>query len=119
MAAGQLLVAALVLVAASAIIDAPWTLSPPPLALGAVAMVAVFSTAIPMVLLFWLVREAGPTSASLMTLFMPVVAVTVGTVVLGEQLPWQAFVGLGLILLGAASVDGRLRRLGSQSAERV
>ncbi|MHA1569710.1 MAG: EamA family transporter, partial [Alphaproteobacteria bacterium] len=63
----------------------------------------------PVLCLFWLIRNAGAISASLMAQFMPVVAVALGAAVLGEALPWQAFAGLALILLGAISVGGNLR----------
>lgn len=109
MTAGQLITASAVLVPVSLIVDAPWTLSPSSAALGAVAWTAVIGTAAPVLLLFWLIRNAGAVSASLMTFFMPVVAVALGAAALGEALPWQAFAGLGLILLGAAAVSGRLK----------
>jgi drug/metabolite transporter (DMT)-like permease len=103
-AAGQLLSATLILVPVALIIDQPWTLSPGIEALASLAALAVFSTAIPMVLLFWLVRNAGAINASLVTLFIPLVAIGLGAALLGEQLPWQGFVGLALILLSAVSI---------------
>lgn len=112
MTAGQLVTASLVLIPASLIFDAPWTLAPSPAALAAVAAVAavaVLSTAAPALLLFWLIRNAGASNGSLVAFVIPVVAVALGAAVLGEALPWPAFVGLGLILLGAAAVGGRLR----------
>ncbi len=108
MVAGQLVVGSLVLVALSLAVDAPWGLAPSTEAVTAVAIVAVVSTAAPTLLLFWLIRRVGATNGSLMTFFMPVVAVALGAALLGEALPWQAFAGLGLILLGAAAVNGRI-----------
>lgn len=109
MTAGQLIVASIMLVPLSLIIDAPWTLTPSAGALGAVAWTAVIGTALPVLCLFWLIRNAGATSASLMALFMPVVAVAIGAAALSETLPWQAFVGLALILSGAITVGGKVR----------
>ena len=109
MTAGQLVVASIVLVPLSLAVDAPWNLTPSAGALGAVAWTAVIGTALPVLCLFWLIRNAGAIGASLMTLFMPVVAVALGAAVLGEALPWQAFAGLALILFGAISVGGNLR----------
>ncbi len=108
MAVGQLVTGSIILIALALALDAPWTLAPPVEAIGAVAAVAVVSTAVPALLLFWLIRRAGATNGSLLAFFMPVVAVALGAVVLGERLPWQAFAGLGLILLGAAAVNGRI-----------
>jgi drug/metabolite transporter (DMT)-like permease len=109
MAAGQLVTAAIILLPISLVLDAPWTLAPPAPALGAVAAVAVLSTALPALLLFWLIGRVGATNGALLAFFMPVVAVVLGVMLLGEQLPWTAVAGLGLILIGAAAVNGRLR----------
>ncbi len=103
-AAAQLLSATLMLVPAALIVDQPWTLSPGFETLASLAALAVFSTAIPMVLLFWLVRNAGAINASLVTFFIPLVAIGLGAVILGEQLPWQGFAGLALILLSAVVI---------------
>jgi drug/metabolite transporter (DMT)-like permease len=109
MAAGQLVTAALILLPLSLVLDAPWTLSPPSAALGAVAAVAVLSTALPALLLFWLIGRVGATNGALLAFFMPIVAVVLGVALLDEPLPWTAVAGLGLILIGAAAVNGRLR----------
>lgn len=109
MTAGQLITATVLLVPVSLVLDAPWTLSPSIEAVGAVVWTGIVGTAVPVLCLFWLIRNAGAVSASLMTFFMPVVAVGLGAAVLGEALAWQAFAGLGLILLGAAGVSGRIR----------
>lgn len=110
MTAGQLIVGAVVLTLAALVVDAPWQLAPSAAAIGAVAATAVLSTVLPTLLLFWLVRNAGASNASLATFFIPVTAVALGTAALGESLPWTAFAGLGLILLGAAAVGGRFKR---------
>ena len=66
------------------------------------------STSLPAFLLFWLIQRVGATNGSLLAFFMPVVAVTLGTTLLGETLSGPAFAGLGLIMLGAAAVTGRI-----------
>jgi drug/metabolite transporter (DMT)-like permease len=58
-----------------------------------------------MSLYFVVVRRIGATRSSLVPLFIPVVAVVLGTVVLGERLPLEAFIGLALILAGAFAVS--------------
>ena len=60
-----------------------------------------------MSLYFVVVRRIGATRSSLVPLFFPVVAVALGTVVLGERLPLEAFIGLALILAGALAVSSR------------
>lgn len=111
MVTGQLLTATVMLVSLSLAVDTPWTLQPSPGALGAVAAVAVLSTVLPALLLFWLIRRVGATSGSVVAFFLPVVAVVLGAALLGERLPVQTFVGLGLILLGAFAINSRFPRL--------
>jgi len=105
MAAGQLLVAAPILLFFSAIVDAPWTLEPSISAIAALGAVGILCTAAPVLLFFRLIREIGPARTSLLTFLMPVVAVALGTIVLGEQLDWASYVGFGLIVLGAIAVS--------------
>ena len=108
-AAGQLIVAALILVPLSLIVDTSWTLTPHAAVLGALAATAVLCTATPIVLLFWLIRQVGASNGSLVAFFIPVVAVSLGTALMAEALPWPVFAGLGMILFGAAVISGRVR----------
>jgi drug/metabolite transporter (DMT)-like permease len=64
------------------------------LALGAL------STGLATVVYFSLVARAGPTFLSLINYLIPVWAVVLGAVALGERLPARAFAALGLILAG-------------------
>lgn len=108
MAAGQLVTASVLLVPLSLMADAPWTLNPTEIAIGSLLVVALFSTAVPVLLLFWLVRNAGATNASLLAFFMPVAAILLGVGFLGERLSWTAIAGFSLIIFGAAIVTGNL-----------
>jgi len=109
LATGQLVVATLVLVPVSLWIDAPWALSPSTAQLASLTIVAVFNTALPVLMMFWLIRAAGASNASLLAFFMPVVSVVLGVAVLGERLGWYSFLGFGLIILGAGLVTGNVR----------
>jgi len=117
MAAGQLVSAAVVLVPLSLAVDSPWILRPTGTAILSLIIVALFSTAIAMMLLFWLIRNAGATNASLLAYFMPVAAVGLGTLALDETLSWGAIGGFCFILLGAAIVTGNLRIWKSSEVE--
>jgi drug/metabolite transporter (DMT)-like permease len=64
------------------------------LALGAL------STGLATVVYFTLVARAGPTFLSLINYLIPVWAVVLGTLALGERLPARAFAALALILAG-------------------
>ena len=58
---------------------------------------------------------AGATNLLLVTLLIPVSALALGAFVLGERLAWNAVVGMALIFLGLAAIDGRLfKAIGSR-----
>ncbi|NJD66527.1 MAG: DMT family transporter [Chloroflexi bacterium] len=60
----------------------------------------------------WLIQEAGPVSASVVTYLIPPVGVFVGWLVLDERIGWNMLGGLACILAGVAFVQGfPLRRL--------
>jgi drug/metabolite transporter (DMT)-like permease len=106
---GQLTAGALVMLPVSLIVDRPWTHAFPPVsAWAAIAALAIFCTAFGYVLYFRLIEHAGATNALLVTLLVPPVAIVLGALFLGETLAPQDFVGLALIALGLAAIDGRL-----------
>lgn len=66
----------------------------------ALLCLGAMSTALATVVFFKLVRRAGPTFLSLINYLIPVWAVLLGAVALGERLPARAFAALALILGG-------------------
>ena len=106
---GQLTAGALIMLPVSMIVDRPWTHAFPPLtAWGAIVALALLCTAFGYVLYFRLIDSAGATNALLVTLLVPPTAILLGGLFLGETLAPQDFLGLGLIALGLAAIDGRL-----------
>ncbi len=61
-------------------------------------------------LLVYVIQSAGPSFLSLVNYQVPVWAVLIGMVVLGEDLPPQFIAALALILAGLAVSQTRLRR---------
>jgi drug/metabolite transporter (DMT)-like permease len=111
---GQLTAGALVMLPASAIVDHPWSHAFPPLsAIAAITALALLCTAFGYVLYFRLIATSGATNALLVTLLVPPVAIVLGALFLDESLASQDFIGLGLIALGLAAIDGRLLSLTS------
>jgi drug/metabolite transporter (DMT)-like permease len=109
---GQLTAGALMMLPLSLFIDRPWTHAFPPLtAWAAIAALALFCTALGYVLYFRLIATSGATNALLVTLLVPPVAIVLGALFLNETLAPQDFIGLGLIALGLAAIDGRLLSL--------
>jgi len=107
MATGQMIFGGLILVPLAFATEAPLNLNPSMGAIGAILVTGAFCTAIAMSLYFVVIRRIGATRSSLVPMFMPVVAVVLGAVVLGERLPLSAFSGLALILAGALAVSSR------------
>ena len=106
---GQLTAGALVMLPVSMLVDRPWTHAFPPLtAWGAIIALALLCTAFGYVLYFRLIETSGATNALLVTLLVPPVAILLGALFLSETLAPQDFIGLALIALGLAAIDGRL-----------
>jgi drug/metabolite transporter (DMT)-like permease len=106
---GQLTAGALMMLPVSMFIDRPWTHAFPPLsALAAITALALLCTAFGYVLYFRLIATSGATNALLVTLLVPPVAILLGGLFLGESLAAKDFVGLALIALGLAAIDGRV-----------
>ncbi|WP_107093654.1 DMT family transporter [Streptomyces sp. XY332] len=58
---------------------------------------------------YGLVAEIGPTTAQMVTYFIPVIATTAGVLLLGEPLHWNTPVGAAIVLAGAALTQTRRR----------
>jgi drug/metabolite transporter (DMT)-like permease len=70
-------------------------------ALASIAVLGIICTAVAMLLMFYLVRHAGASRASVITYINPVVATLLGVVVLDEHLGIGGFIAFALILLGS------------------
>jgi drug/metabolite transporter (DMT)-like permease len=106
---GQLTAGAAIMLPIALLVEQPWTRAFPPLtAIGAIVALALLCTAFGYVLYFRLIETSGATNALLVTLLVPPVAILLGGLFLGEHLATQDFLGLALIALGLAAIDGRL-----------
>ena len=107
-ATGQVVASSLILLPLVMVVDRPWTLPPPGLAtIGALVGVAAISTALAYVLYFRILATAGATNLLLVTFLIPVSAILLGTLFLGEVLLPRHFAGMALIGAGLAAIDGR------------
>lgn len=77
---------------------------------AAVLALAILATSVGYILYFSLIRSAGATNTSLVTLIVPVSAMLLGALFLGERLETFEFAGMALIGIGLLIVDGRFRR---------
>jgi drug/metabolite transporter (DMT)-like permease len=107
-AAGQFIVSSALMLPLALLIEQPWRLPFPGWpALAAVAGLAVVSTALAYVIYFRIMSAAG-SNVNLVTLLVPVSAILLGVLVLGETLLPRHLLGFGVIALGLAAIDGRL-----------
>jgi drug/metabolite transporter (DMT)-like permease len=102
-------------------IDTPWRLSSPSsIAVLALIALGVLSTALAYVLFFKLIARAGATNAVLVTLLVPVSAMVLGVMLLDEVISMHQLIGMALISVGLAAIDGRLlQRLGFKHAQKL
>jgi drug/metabolite transporter (DMT)-like permease len=111
-AIGQLTASTLILAPLVALIERPWELPTPSThVLAAVTALGVLSTGIAFIMYFRILARNGATNISLVTFLVPVSAILLGALVLGEALEPREFAGFGLIALGLAAIDGRPGRM--------
>jgi drug/metabolite transporter (DMT)-like permease len=104
-AAGMLSGATLLILPLALVIDRPWTLSPGPLSIGALFGLALLSTALAFVVWFRLITTAGPSNTSLVTFLIPLTALGLGVLLLGEEPTLVSLLGLLIILTGLAATQ--------------
>lgn len=108
-ATGQISSSTLMLIPAAFLIDKPWTLAMPSLGTwGALIGIALLSTALAYLIFFRILATAGATNLALVTFLIPVSAILLGSLILGEQLEIKHFAGMAMIAAGLAAIDGRL-----------
>jgi drug/metabolite transporter (DMT)-like permease len=71
-----------------------------------VLALAIPSTAVAYMLFFYLIRTAGPTSTSTVTLIVPVFGLIFGVLFLGEPVGWGTLAGLTIILSSVVLITG-------------
>ncbi|MDH6552793.1 drug/metabolite transporter (DMT)-like permease [Streptomyces sp. SAI-041] len=72
------------------------------LPLLAVVALGALGTGLAVLLQYGLVAEVGPTTAQMVTYFIPVIATAAGVALLGEPLSWSTPAGAAVVLAGAA-----------------
>ena len=119
-AGGQLLMAAVLLLPFTLIVDRPWQMAPvSSAAIWAMLLLAIVSTALAYLLYFRILNRAGATNALLVTFLIPVSAILLGLLLLDERLEPRQFAGMAAIAIGLAAIDGRPARFLSQKFRRA
>ncbi|MEV8320818.1 DMT family transporter [Streptomyces sp. NPDC059900] len=81
----------------------------PVVPLLAIVALGAVGTGLAFLIQYGLVAEVGPTTAQMVTYFVPVIATAAGVAVLGESLSWSTPVGAVIVLAGAALTQSRPR----------
>ena len=112
-AAGQVTASAVLILPIMLIVERPWLLPSAPTAAvwAALAGLALLSTALAYVLYFRILAAAGATNLLLVTFLIPITAILLGSIVLGEQLEPRHFAGMALVGVGLTLIDGRITGL--------
>ena len=108
-ATAQLLCSTVMLAPAAALVDRFWLLPLPGAAsIGAVLGLAALSTGLAYIVFFRINATAGPSNVMLVTLLIPVSAIVLGALVLGEQLEPYQMAGALVVASALVVIDGRL-----------
>ncbi|WP_336054255.1 DMT family transporter [Streptomyces sp. CA2R101] len=108
MSSAQLLLATVQL----AVVTPLFTTAPagfPVIPLLAVIALGALGTGLAFLIQYGLVAEIGPTTAQMVTYFIPVIATAAGVALLHEQLSWNTPVGALVVLAGAALTQSKPR----------
>jgi drug/metabolite transporter (DMT)-like permease len=117
----QMLASAVMMLPIAAWFDRPWQL-PMPGALTSLVVLglAVLSTALAYIVFFQILRRSGATNVMLVTLLIPLTAILLGYLVLGEPISVHELAGAVVIGSALLIIDGRLfgfiRRPGAGAA---
>lgn len=108
-ATGQMIMATVIGAPLAFVIDHPWALPMPGVATWlAVLAFSIPSTAFAFIIYYRLLASAGATNLVLVTFLIPVSAIVLGVLVLGERLELKHIGGMALIGAGLAAIDGRV-----------
>lgn len=107
LAAGQLLAATVLLGVLSPLV-ARGQVHPTARVVLSVLALGGLGTGLAYVVVYGLVRDAGATTASMVTYLVPVTAVALGALLLHERFGWNVFVGAAIVVTGVALAEGRL-----------
>jgi drug/metabolite transporter (DMT)-like permease len=108
----QMLASAAMMTVVAALVDRPWQLPMPGLTTWlAVIGLAALSTALAYIVFFQILRRSGATNVMMVTLLIPVTAILLGYLVLGEKISAHEIAGALVIGSALLLIDGRVLRV--------
>jgi drug/metabolite transporter (DMT)-like permease len=108
----QLLASALMMTIVAAVFERPWQLPMPGMTTWlAMIGLSALSTALAYIVFFQVLRRSGSTNVMLVTLLIPVTAILLGYLVLGESISLREIIGALVIGSALLLMDGRVLKL--------
>ncbi|MBR0687201.1 DMT family transporter [Bradyrhizobium manausense] len=108
----QLMASTLMMALVAGVVEQPWRLPMPGLATWlAVLGLAALSTALAYFVFFQILQRSGATNVMLVTLLIPVTAILLGWLVLGEPISMREIAGAIVIGSALIVIDGRALRI--------
>lgn len=108
-ATGQLISASIWIAPLVFIVEAPWTLPMPGMTtVSALLGLSIISTSVAYFIYFNVLSRTSATNLLLVTFLVPISAVLLGTLVLGETLSSSQWLGMAIIGLSLLMIDGRV-----------
>jgi drug/metabolite transporter (DMT)-like permease len=108
----QLIASTVMMAVVAGAIEQPWRLPNPGLTTWlAVLGLAGLSTALAYIVFFQIIRRSGASSVMLVTLLIPVTAILLGSLVLGEPISMREIAGALVIGSALLVIDGRILNL--------
>ena len=97
---GTLFIATIIMLPLALMIEQPWTLQSETASIIAAIVLGLFSTGLALIIYFRLLRTLGSAGTTSVSYLRSIVAVLIGTLILGETLSLTVFIGIGLVLIG-------------------
>ena len=108
-AASQTAASSLLLLPLMLLFDHPWALPMPSnLAIFSQLGLSLLCTAVAYILFFTIIKRAGSTNISLVTFLVPISAIILGAALLNEHITLNHVLGMSVIGVGLALIDGRI-----------
>lgn len=106
-ATGMLVASSVMMLPLMLIFERPLDASPDLASWASIVAIALLCTSAAYLIYFHILAKAGATNLLLVTFLVPVSALGLGIMILGERLNSHAIIGMMLIFTGLAAVDGR------------
>jgi len=97
---GTLIIATIIMLPISFVVEQPWTLQADSSSVIAAIVLGLFSTGIALVIYFRLLKTLGSAGTTSVSYLRSIVAVIIGTLILGETLSLSILIGIGIVLIG-------------------